>query len=116
MKITILGANSRIAHLVEKMAIQNNDIDLTLFLHNNTAVDSDLASARQIIGDATQITDVKLAIKDADIVYASLAGDVIKQAQVLVQAMEGEKTNRLIWTSSLGIYNEIPGEFGRWNQ
>lgn len=30
--------------------------------------------------------------------------------------MDLENVKRLIWTSSLGIYNEIPGEFGRWNQ
>lgn len=37
-------------------------------------------------------------------------------ATTLVQAMDEASVKRLIWTSSLGIYNEIPGEFGRWNQ
>ena len=30
--------------------------------------------------------------------------------------MDEASVKRLIWTSSLGIYNEIPGEFGCWNQ
>lgn len=116
MKITILGANSRIAKLVEEMAIKNENIQLTLFLHKNTRISSKLANAKKLIGDATNPQDVKNAIKGADLIYASLAGDVVKQAEVLVKAMNEEKINRLIWTSSLGIYNEIPGEFGRWNQ
>lgn len=115
-KVTVLGANSRIAQLFEKMAVNNPDIELTLLFHVNKEIDPALLDSKIIVGDATNADDVRSAVSGADIVYASLAGDVITQAKVLVKVMDEEKVQRLIWTSTLGIYNEIPGEFGRWNQ
>lgn len=114
-KVTILGAHSQIARQAEKMLVKE-DHDLTLFLHHDREFTGPLSKARKIVGDATNVDEVREAVKGADIVYASLAGDVINQAKAVVQAMKLERVKRLIWTSSLGIYNEIPGEFGRWNQ
>lgn len=48
--------------------------------------------------------------------YANLAGDVVAQAQALVEAMGKAGIKRLVWISSLGIYDEIPGAFGEWNR
>jgi uncharacterized protein YbjT (DUF2867 family) len=30
--------------------------------------------------------------------------------------MDANGIKRLIWVSSLGIYNEVPGKFGEWNK
>ncbi|WP_295747259.1 NAD(P)H-binding protein [uncultured Limosilactobacillus sp.] len=69
----------------------------------------------QRLGDATSRADLESAIKGQDIVYASLAGNVVDQAKKLVAAMDKLGVKRLIWTSSLGIYDEVPGEFGKLN-
>lgn len=73
------------------------------------------ANSTVVVGDATKYDDLVKVIKGADIVYASLSGQVEAAAEAVVKAMDAEKVQRLIWTSSLVIYNEIPGEFGRWN-
>ena len=45
-----------------------------------------------------------------DVVYANLAGQLEQQARCIVQAMEKTGLKRLIFISSMGIYDEIPGE------
>lgn len=36
-------------------------------------------------------------------------------AKSIVETMESSGVRRLIFVTSLGIYNEIPGTFGKWN-
>lgn len=51
-----------------------------------------------------------------DAVYANLSGnDMEEQARTIVAAMGATGVKRLIFISSLGIYDEVPGEFGKWN-
>lgn len=115
--VAILGANGQIARQAVKMlASNNNDIHMTLLVHHAVAPSAMPANSTVIVGDATKYDDVVRTIKGAEIVYASLAGEVKSAAETIVKAMDDLKIKRLIWTSSLGIYNEIPGEFGRWNQ
>ena len=47
---------------------------------------------------------------DQDVVYANLAGQLEQQAQAIVQAMHKTGLKRLIFVSSMGIYDEVPGE------
>jgi uncharacterized protein YbjT (DUF2867 family) len=55
-------------------------------------------------------------VEGKDIVYANLGGDDIEdQARSVVAALEAAGVRRLIWISTLGIYDEVPGEFGKWN-
>lgn len=114
--VLVIGASSRIAQWADQMLAQADDINLTLFLRHPAKLPANLKDEKIIVGDATKLADVAAAVKGQDIVYASLAGEVKKAAQTIVTAMDQQGVQRLIWTSSLGIYNEIPGEFGRWNQ
>lgn len=74
-----------------------------------------------VTGDAKSEADVAQAIEGADAVYANLSGGrgssehIIPMAQATVAAMDKAGVRRLIWISSLGIYGEVPGEFGAWN-
>lgn len=115
-KVLVIGANSRIAQWVLRL-LDSGEYQLTLFLRNPEKLPDVLKEkGRVVIGDATNYQDVSSVVKGQDVVYASLAGDVINAAKEIVKSMEKQNVQRLIWTSSLGIYNEIPGEFGRWNQ
>lgn len=114
--VLVIGASSRIAQWADQMLVKQADINLTLFLRHPDKLSTDLQKQQIIVGDATDLAAVQSAVKGMDIVYASLAGDVQLAAQTIVKAMNNTGVKRLIWTSSLGIYNEIPGEFGRWNQ
>lgn len=113
--VLIIGATSRIAQLATEMLLKDNNINLTLFLRNKSKLTDPSIKARIIVGDATNTSDLAAAIKDQDVVYASLAGNVITEAKNIVSEMDNQKVSRLIWTSSLGIYDEVPGKFGILN-
>jgi uncharacterized protein YbjT (DUF2867 family) len=44
------------------------------------------------------------------VVYANLAGNLERQARSIVKAMDETGVRRLIFISSMGIYDEVPGE------
>ena len=53
---------------------------------------------------------MQAAIARQDVVYANLAGQLERQAECIVRAMNANRVKRLIFISSMGIYDEIPGE------
>jgi uncharacterized protein YbjT (DUF2867 family) len=56
------------------------------------------------------------ALAGQDIVYANLTGeDIDVQAKAIVAAMKTARVRRLVFVTSLGIYDEVPGKFGAWN-
>lgn len=115
-KVTILGANGQIARLATAQLIAKK-FDLRLFLRRpNRLQNENIGKAQIIDGDAANTDDLVKAIKGVDVVYANLAGQNIEeQAQAVVLAMDRVGVKRLIWVSTLGIYDEVPGKFGQWN-
>ena len=122
--IAVLGANGRIARIAEDMLLAHDDIELTLFIHTEDELGADIKDNPRVTvvkGDAKNPDDVVNAINGADEVYANLAAtqdssaDIIPMAKAVVDMMDKAGIKRLVWISSLGIYNEVPGEFGAWN-
>lgn len=116
-KILILGANGKIARLARKQLLADSDAQLTLFLRNAGRItDRDAARETVIDGDAADVASLTAAMKGQDVVYANLAGHNIEdQARAVVAAMQAANVKRLIWISTLGIYDEVPGNYGKWN-
>ncbi|KXN76769.1 SDR family oxidoreductase [Lactobacillus johnsonii] len=117
-KIAILGAAGQIAQLVEPMLLKKTDVDMVLYLrHPNKLHQVDESREKIIKGDASNFNELKAALAGVDLVYANLAGANIEdQAETVVKAMDANGIKRLIWVSSLGIYDEVPGKFGEWNK
>lgn len=117
-KIAILGAAGQIAQLVEPMLLKKTDVDMILYLrHPNKLNQVDEEREKIIKGDANNFNELKTALARVDLVYANLAGSNIEdQAKTVVKAMDANGIKRLIWISSLGIYDEVPGKFGDWNK
>ncbi|KFI65574.1 NAD(P)H-binding protein [Bifidobacterium cuniculi] len=122
--IAILGANGRIARIAETMLLEQSDVKLNLFMHtDNELPESILNNGRVTVftGDAKNPDDVSEAIAGADEVYANLgpnkgsSEDIVPMAKAVVESMDKAGIKRLVWISSLGIYGEVPGEFGAWN-
>jgi len=116
-KVLILGAAGQIAQLAETQFLGNTDVDLTLYLRNAQRL-SDLKSDRVTLidGDTADADKLTKAMQGQDVVYANLAGQNIKvQAETVLNAMHAAHIKRLIWISTLGIYDEVPGKFGEWN-
>ncbi len=50
------------------------------------------------------------AMAGQEVVYANLSGNIDKQARAIVASMNRAGVRRLIFLSSMGIYDEVPGE------
>lgn len=116
-KVLILGATGHIAHFAIDALLKESDYQLILFTRhpqNLTALDQNRVTI--IKGDTLKSNDLNPAMENADLVYANLANPEIKQqATNIVQAMDKHNVKTLVWISTLGIYNEVPGKFGEWN-
>lgn len=114
-KVAIIGANGAIAEHVIEFLKDDVTIELTLFARKTKDLIDLYPNAKIIKGDVLNRTDLENAIKGQEIVYANLSGQVDKMAGEIVKSMENIGVKRLIFVSALGIYNEIPGKFGQWN-
>ncbi|WP_286121149.1 SDR family oxidoreductase [Pediococcus pentosaceus] len=116
-KVLILGAHGKIARLAEKEFLEKTDDSLKLFLRKAGRLNP-IQPDREVVieGDATNLEQLVAAMQGVDAVYANLAGgDIKQQAQAVVKAMDKVAIKRLVWISTLGIYDEVPGKFGEWN-
>ncbi|SDC01798.1 NAD(P)H-binding protein [Niabella drilacis] len=114
-KVLILGAGGAIARHVVGFLEKNKDIELTLFARNASQLTNDTGSSLIFEGDVLNQNDLDRAIKGQDIVYANLAGDVDKMATLISATMEKHGVKRLIFVTCLGVYDEVEGKFGEWN-
>lgn len=120
-KVLILGANGKIARLAEHIFVDTTDTSLKLYLRDaerlDDFVDSHDKLTEAIEGDSTDVQNLVESMKDVDLVYANLAGNnITAQAKAVVEAMHAANKTRLVWISTLGIYDEVPGKFGEWNK
>ncbi|MFJ9776581.1 SDR family oxidoreductase [Kitasatospora sp. NPDC101157] len=113
--VLVLGASGQIASWAIDM-LADQGATLTLFARNKNRISNVPAGATVIEGDATNRAALAEAIRGQDVVYANLAGNIDEQARAIVAAMEAEDVKRLIFVTALGIHQEVPGEFGRWNR
>lgn len=114
-KVIILGAGGAIARHVIEFLQDSKNIDLSLFAREGSQLKRFKSSAHILEGDVLDQKDLGQALKGKEIVYANLAGSLDKMARQIVESMNDNGVRRLIFVTSLGIYNEIPGAFGKWN-
>jgi uncharacterized protein YbjT (DUF2867 family) len=109
--VLILGANGSIARVAIDLFLRETDAQLTLYLRNSGRLRQiDSSRARVIEGDVLDIERLKEAMVGQDVVYANLDGRLEQLAKTVVAAMDATGVKRLIWISSMGIYDEVPGE------
>lgn len=115
--VLVLGASGQIAQWVVKSLNEQTTLNQTLLLRNpQKLVDIASAKAKVVVGDVLDRALLKSAMDGQDIVYANLAGDdLYAQTAAVIDAMQETGVKRLIFVLSLGIYDEIPGKFGEWN-
>ncbi|EZP77702.1 NAD-dependent epimerase/dehydratase [Parageobacillus genomosp. 1] len=109
--VLILGANGSIARIAIDLFLNETDAQLTLYLRNSHRLKNINSNRVRIIeGDVLDIEKLKEAMIGQDVVYANLAGNLEPMAKNIVEAMNATGVKRLIWISSMGIYDEVPGE------
>ncbi len=104
--VIILGAGGNIAKHVIDLLVKKDDIKLTLFLRNKSRLGTkDLSRCRIAEGNVLNFDQLKEEITGQDIVYANLAGDLEAMAINIVKAMDEKGVKKLIFISSIGIYD-----------
>ena len=110
-KVLILGANGQVARVATALFLKHPDVHLTLFLRRSQRLQGLPSDRVQVIeGDVLDRKALEAAMVGQDVVYANLAGPLEQMARSIVQAMNAAGLRRLIFISSMGIYNEVPGQ------
>ena len=110
--VLILGAHGQIARVATDLFLKQTDARLTLYLRNarRLKLTGHADRVRVVEGDVLDAKALESVMAGQDVVYANLAGQLEQQARCIVKAMERTGLKRLIFVSSMGIYDEIPGE------
>ncbi|MCZ8158560.1 MAG: NAD(P)H-binding protein [Rhizobiaceae bacterium] len=110
-KILTLGANGQLARNTTKAFLETTHVELTLYLRRASRLSNPAPDRVTIVeGDVNDNALLRNAMRDQDVVYANLAGDMAREATSIVAAMQSAGLKRLIFISSMGIYGEVPGE------
>ncbi|RYZ77877.1 MAG: NAD-dependent dehydratase [Proteobacteria bacterium] len=112
-RVLILGANGQIARFAIELFLESTDVELTLFARNSKRL-RDIAPGsgrvQLVDGDVLDVKKLGEVLPGHDVVYANLDGDLRSQAKNIITAMNNAGVKRLIFISSMGIYDEIPGQ------
>lgn len=105
--IIILGASGSLAKYVIMALKAEKDIHLTLFVRNKMRLGNvDTSGCTLIEGDVLDYDSLKNALRGQDVVYGNLSGDLGAMAKNIVMAMHETGVKKLIFISSIGIYDE----------
>jgi len=111
INLLVLGANGQLARNTTHVLLRSSDVKLTLYLRRARRLENpDPKRVTIVEGDVLDAKLLDAAMKGQDVVYANLAGPMKQQAEYIVTAMHAAGVKRLIFISSMGIYNEVPGE------
>lgn len=120
MNFLILAANGQIARIVEHRILNQPDfadVKLTLGLRNHQRLSKLEPDAHVLEVDLTKLDDVKKAMHNQDMVFVAVVDHTTDNiiTKNVITTMKDNNVSRVLFTNILGIYNEVGGEFGRWN-
>lgn len=105
--ILIVGAAGAIAREVIPM-LDRVGCELTLYLRDPGRLAG--LGHDTVAGDARDADALRLAMRGQDVVYANLSGDLPAQAAAIIAAMRQAGVSKLIFITSMGVHDEVPGE------
>lgn len=114
--ILIIGAAGQIPHyLIPKLIDQEHHV--VLFAREAEKRLSTYSHDQQVTlmnGDLKDVSTLKEALKNIDIVYTNTLSDT-SQAEPIIEAMTNTGVQQLIAASVLDIHDEVVGPFKQWN-
>ena len=114
-RILIIGATGSIGSKLRKTLLEKTNYKLTLFSTRANRLQVNPNREVAISGDVNNKNSLSRVIQNQDVVFAALSGDLGRMAKSIVDAMKMTSTRRLIFITSMGIYNEIPRSIGGGN-
>lgn len=111
--VLIIGASGSIASVVAPELLKNTDANLTLAARHPRRIRvTDPDREKTIKLNVTNDADLEAALQGIDVVFASLSGSMDEYAKHLVKAMDATGVKRLVFITTMGIYQEIPSWLG----
>lgn len=111
--VLIIGATGSIGSVTRKYFLENTNDQLTLMSRYPQKLGQlNECRERAIAGSVMDTTILQAALQGQDVVFAALSGDLAKMARQLVRVVEQTGVRRLLFITSMGIYNEIPANVG----
>ncbi|KAA8441050.1 oxidoreductase [Weissella paramesenteroides] len=121
--VLIMAANGQISRLVVARLLSEpefSDVALTLFVRQSTQV-ADLQDDTRVSvfeGSLDNSSDVTAAMAGQNMAFVGVVDhskDNLHTKNVIA-GMKQAGVQRVIYANVLGIYDEVPGEFGTWNR
>lgn len=121
--VLIMAANGQISRLVAARLLSEpkfSDVVLTLFVRQAAQVADLQADARVSVFESSldNLSDVTAAMAGQSMVFVGVVDhskDNLHTKNVIA-GMKQAGVQRVIYANVLGIYDEVPGEFGTWNR
>ncbi len=111
--VLIIGATGNLGSAARRAILDGTDDRLTLFARSASRIKiSDANRETAISGDVMSDADLDRALAGQDAVFAALSGDLGTYAEKIIAAMDRNHVTRLVFITSMGIYNEIPASLG----
>ncbi|MFZ1254647.1 MAG: NAD(P)H-binding protein [Trichococcus flocculiformis] len=116
MKILILGAAGQISKMLINRLLQETDAELVLYARNanRRIANSDPSRITIVDGDFNDSAKLLEAMEGVAIVYLNDMNSP-EATQTIVDAAKKSGVAKIIAATILGIYDEVIGEFGKWN-
>lgn len=108
----IIGATGSIGRAVRKMMLAQTDVHLTLYSRRANRLKLDAKRETAVAGSALDDDQLDQTISGQDFVFVALSGDMANFATHIVASMERVNVHRLIFITTMGIYQEIPAWLG----
>lgn len=110
--VLIIGATGSIGNAVRQMFLRETDAQLTLFSRRADRLKIDASRENSFSGNVTNDEELALAVKNQDFIFVALSGDMRAYAEHIIKIMDQEKVQRLVFITTMGIYQEIPSWLG----
>lgn len=111
--VLIIGATGTLGSAARQAILDGTDDKLTLFARSTNRIRIvDDNREKVISGNVMNDADLDKAMAGQNAVFAALSGNLKAYAEKIVAAMDRNNVSRLVFITSMGIYNEIPSSVG----
>lgn len=113
VKVLIIGATGSVGSVTRRYFLDHTDDQLTLMARNTSRLGTlDAIREKVVEGSVTDRAFLQSALKGQDVVFVALSGDLPAMASAIASGMDQVGISRLLFITSMGIYNEIPVNIG----
>lgn len=106
--ILIIGATGSVGETIRRKLANQDQYQLTLFSRGSNLLrlnENEQAMAASVFEDEK----LNQAMQKQDIVFVALSGNLPEMIKPILKVMYDNKVKRIVFVSSIGIYNEIRG-------